>query len=206
MEKHNLKYLWIIVPRAINECYKWGCEYIKRSEDFKVVFVLNKLVKGKETLDTIYRVLLDSEYKYYLDARTILFIPTDKIKVTICVQKDGVEKCPREFTKIESQIQQTIIQNGERVIVELREKLNEKENVEKWFVMSKKVMVPEEVRRDPTTAVFKRENVVKRLIAIAFRLEDDKLKPIKGIVKFSVFSYMPLREAESGLNYLLHAT
>jgi len=202
--RYDLKYLWMIVPQAKNECYSYGCKYLRNAMNFKTIFVLENLMKGKETLDTIHQTLLDHNYEYFLDARTLLFIPVNNIKVEICILKDGVEKCLRSFEKVHEKELQSM-PHLRKAIIRLREVSNGKEVIEDWLLISKEVEVPENVKRDPITAVFKRENVVKRLIAVAFKVKNNnRLMPIKGVVKFSIFSYMPIREVESGLNYILH--
>ena len=46
----------------------------------------------------------------------------------------------------------------------------------------------------------------KRVIAIAFMLdEQNNLREVKGIIKFGVFSFLPLKEVETNLNYIVHA-
>ncbi len=82
----GLKYLWMIIPRAKSECYAKHCEYLEKAKDSKTIFVLEKLLKDRETLDVVYRTLLDSGYEYFLDARTILFIPVDNISVDVYPQ------------------------------------------------------------------------------------------------------------------------
>jgi len=204
-KNYGLKYLWMIIPRTRNECYINGCRYLSDAANFKTVFVLEKLIKGSETLETVHRILLDPNYERFLDARTLLFIPVHSIKVEICILKDGVERCLRRIEKLHEKEIQSSVPQVKKVIVKLKETLNGREEVEDWLVMLKEVEVPEDIRRDPITAVFKRENVTKRLVGVAFRVRNGKLVPIKGVVKFSIFSYMPIREVESGFNYLLHA-
>lgn len=204
-KNYNLKYLWMIVPRTKDECYSSSCRYLMNTASFRTVFVLENLTKDKETLEIIHRTLLDYNYEYFLDARTLLFIPVHNIKVEICIFKNGVEKCLRRIEKFHEKEIQSGIPHLRKVVVKLREILSDREETEDWLIILKEVEVPENIRRDPITAIFKRENVVRRLVGIAFKTENDKLIPTKGVVKFSIFSYMPIREIESGFNYLLHA-
>jgi len=202
----GLKYLWMIVPKAIDEYYKRGrCDYLQSSGGFNTVFVLKRLVNGKDTLDKVAKVLLDPSNLYFLDSRTLLFVPIKNVEVEVCVFRNGNEVCERRFAKTGVEELGGYVPSVKKCLVELSEKIRNEERKEVWLVISKEIDVPVNVRRDPMTSVFKRDTVVKRLIAIAFRIEKEKLRPIKGVVKFSVFSYMPIREIESGFNYLLHA-
>jgi hypothetical protein len=74
-----------------------------------------------------------------------------------------------------------------------------------WVVFRSVVEVPEEVSKDPITIKWKRGNVRRREIAVAFRLDElGDLSPEAGTVKFGLFSYLPLREEVYNLPFIIH--
>ncbi len=79
--------------------------------------------------------------------------------------------------------------------------------VERWVVFRKVVEVPREVREDPVTREWGRDAVERREIAVAFMVDEkgDIAYLRQGGVKFGVFSYLPLREEEYKIWFLVHA-
>ncbi|MGC9202933.1 MAG: sacsin N-terminal ATP-binding-like domain-containing protein [Thermoproteota archaeon] len=74
-----------------------------------------------------------------------------------------------------------------------------------WIVFRELIKVPEQIKNDKFTKDWNREMIEKREIAVAFRLdENNDLTPITGTIKFGVFSYVPLREEEIGMPFLIH--
>lgn len=78
---------------------------------------------------------------------------------------------------------------------------------ERWLVFRSENNVPEDVKQDDITKRWKKNNINKREVVVAFRLDEkDKLtKEEKGTAYFGVHSYMPLKDVESGLNFLIQA-
>ena len=76
-----------------------------------------------------------------------------------------------------------------------------------WLIFSSSCMVPKEVKEDLVTKEWERENVAKREVVAAFRLgEDDNLTVEReGTAYIGVFSFTPLKEIPSGLNFLIQA-
>ncbi|MEM3451849.1 MAG: DUF3883 domain-containing protein [Nitrososphaerales archaeon] len=74
-----------------------------------------------------------------------------------------------------------------------------------WVIFREVIKVPEDIRNDKFTKDWNRDLVDKRELTVAFRLNDDgDLMPTTGTIKFGVFSYIPLKEEEVGIPFLIH--
>lgn len=78
---------------------------------------------------------------------------------------------------------------------------------EYWLVFRSVCEVPPEVKEDKTTKDWERDQVEKREILVAFRLDEKENLIIekKGTAYTGVFSFLPLKEVPSGLNFLIQA-
>ena len=78
---------------------------------------------------------------------------------------------------------------------------------EYWLVFRSICDVPTYVREDLTTKEWEREGVDKREVVVAFRLDEKENMIIqeKGTAHIGVFSFLPLKEVPSGLNFLIQA-
>jgi len=76
-----------------------------------------------------------------------------------------------------------------------------------WLIFRSVCNVPYEVKEDPITKNWERENVEKREVLVAFKLDDNYNLVIekKGTAHIGVFSFLPLKEISSGLNFLIQA-
>lgn len=76
-----------------------------------------------------------------------------------------------------------------------------------WLLFRATCDVPSEVKEDLTTIEWARENVEKREVLVAFRLDNEGnlTKEEKGTVHAGVFSFLPLKEVPGGLHFLLQA-
>ncbi|MBC8179910.1 DUF3883 domain-containing protein [candidate division KSB1 bacterium] len=75
-----------------------------------------------------------------------------------------------------------------------------------WVVFRKKFTVPKKVKKDKDTIQWKRDEVDKREVAVAFRIENGKLsKEEEGTAYIGVFSFLPLKEVVSGMNFIIQA-
>ncbi|RSN77723.1 sacsin N-terminal ATP-binding-like domain-containing protein [Candidatus Methanodesulfokora washburnensis] len=83
---------------------------------------------------------------------------------------------------------------------------NGSKTVTSWVVFRNIIKVPDNIKEDRFTKEWNRGEVEKREIAVAFKLDDKgDLAPTTGTIKFGVFSYVPLREEEIGIPFLIHA-
>lgn len=78
---------------------------------------------------------------------------------------------------------------------------------ERWLVFSAKCKVEDDVKNDPITKEWERDKVTTREVVVAFRLDEkgDLIIEEKGTAHIGVFSFLPLKEVESGLNFLIQA-
>lgn len=76
-----------------------------------------------------------------------------------------------------------------------------------WLIFRSVCNVPPDVKKDYITKEWERENVEKREILISFKLNDENnlTREEKGTAHIGVFSFLPLKEIPSGLNFLLQA-
>lgn len=132
---------------------------------------------------------LEKEFETF-NPRSLLFLPHIK---ELILKWDGKHKIIRK------------VYQGEN-IWELRSVEGEKGETTKWVVISsREIRVPEYVRKDPLTQEWGRGEVEQRKVAFAFRLnnEGDLIEEPFGTAHFGVFSFLPLREEESGLPFLV---
>jgi hypothetical protein len=90
-------------------------------------------------------------------------------------------------------------------ICELKEEGEEESLSTKWLVLRKEIEVPSWLREDELTKRWGREKAEIREIAVAFKLTDegDLESEFRGGVRFSLFSFLPLRAQELSLRFLL---
>ena len=76
-----------------------------------------------------------------------------------------------------------------------------------WLIFRSVCNVPPDVKKDYITKDWEREDIEKREILISFKLNDENnlIKEEKGTAHIGVFSFLPLKEIPSGLNFLLQA-
>ena len=80
-------------------------------------------------------------------------------------------------------------------------------NQDHWLIFRSIGTVPEDVKEDFVTKEWDRENIEKREVLAAFKLdkENNLIKEEKGTAHIGVFSFLPLKEVLSGLNFLMQA-
>jgi hypothetical protein len=76
-----------------------------------------------------------------------------------------------------------------------------------WLVIRSVSDVPEKVRVDYVTKEWERDHIDKREVSAAFRLshEDNLESEQQGTAHIGVFSFLPLKEIPSGLNFMIQA-
>lgn len=76
-----------------------------------------------------------------------------------------------------------------------------------WVVFRRVAAVPPDVSSDETTVEWERDKVQTREVVVAFRLSEKgnlDSEP-EGTAHIGVFSFLPLKEVPSGMNFLVHA-
>lgn len=89
----------------------------------------------------------------------------------------------------------------------ITDRANQKVTSNKWVVFREQVPVTEKVRTDPVTVHWKHENIKMREVSVAFRLdENNDLTPEeRGTLHMGVFSFLPLKDVESPLSFIIQA-
>lgn len=84
---------------------------------------------------------------------------------------------------------------------------NNLKNQDSWLLFNSVCKVPDEVRTDYVTKDWERDGVEKREVVVAFKLDEENnlTKEEKGTAHLGVFSFLPLKELPSGLNFLVQA-
>jgi hypothetical protein len=173
---------WQIIPI-------WIEEYPKELREWNTAFIL--------TVQPQYVGAIVRELET-LTSRVLLF--THNLN-EISLRWDGKS---RSFSKRSTVMKE----DGNRQILRIdieEEVQNYKAEQTSWVVFRSVVEVPEEISKDPITIKWKRGNVRRREIAVAFRLDElGDLSPKAGTVKFGLFSYLPLREEVYDLPFIIH--
>lgn len=80
-------------------------------------------------------------------------------------------------------------------------------NQDRWLIFRSSPNVPTKVKEDYITKEWERENIDKRDVLVAFKLGegDSIVVERKGTAHIGVFSFLPLKEIPSGLNFSIQA-
>ena len=116
--------------------------------------------------------------------------------------KDNINKIIRSIKKF------LYKQTDDYEIYLIQEYINrDLKSQEYWLVFRSICEVPPQVKGDKTTIDWERDQVDKREVVVAFRLDEKENLIIeeKGTAHIGVFSFLPLKEVPSGLNFLIQA-
>lgn len=178
----DTKVPWEIIPIWIED----NKTYEKMSSE--TVFKL--LIKNKNGSENIRRELNTSN----LNNRILLFMQNVE-DITI----NDVDN--KNIRRINKQLEES---NKYYKKFRIKEYVNkETKTSNSWLVFNSICNVPKEVQNDELTIEWERQNVKNREVAIAFRLDEnnDILVEKQGTAHIGVFSFLPLKEIPSGLNY-----
>ena len=80
-------------------------------------------------------------------------------------------------------------------------------SLDHWLIFRSFCDVPRDVKEDYITKEWERGNIEKREVLVAFSLDKEKhlVKEEKGTAHIGVFSFLPLKEIPSGLNFSIQA-
>lgn len=175
---------WQVIPLWIDN------SQVKLSDEYRTVFNIHlKEVKLIEKL----RAEIKPEH---LSDRILLFLRNVKeIEIT-----DSSQNYKRKITKSE------LSKTSDYEVYQIQEYENEVlRNQDRWVIFRSSCSVPQEVREDYVTKEWERGNVDKREVLVAFKLgnEDNLVIERKGTAHIGVFSFLPLKEIPSGLNFLI---
>ncbi|MHA1414109.1 MAG: sacsin N-terminal ATP-binding-like domain-containing protein, partial [Promethearchaeota archaeon] len=107
-------------------------------------------------------------------------------------------------------IKEKIRREKDYEIYKLIEETNDTKEESFWVIFRKSFDVPETVKTDQSTIEWNRQNVKNREIIIAFKLikenkEYDLIRTDKGTAHIGVYSFLPIKEIESGLPFIIQA-
>jgi hypothetical protein len=128
--------------------------------------------------------------------RTILFLKNLET-IEIVDEVNGVEKTISKSV---------VVARDEYDIVEVTTERTDEVETTRWLRFNDTVEVPERVKEDRMTKQWERHTINHREIIVAFELDmDDTLQKQEGTAHIGVFSFLPLKEVPSGLNFLVQA-
>ena len=157
---------------------------------YKTIF--NVQLKEVKLIDT----LLEEVKPDHLSDRTLLFLRNVK-EIEIIDSKHNYK---RKITKSKA------VEMSEYEIYQLEEYENDiLKNQVRWLLFRSVCSVPREVKEDYVTKDWNRETVDKREVLVAFKLGEGDTLTVekKGTAHIGVFSFLPLKEVPSGLNFLI---
>ncbi len=174
---------WQIIPIWVNDKVDLG--------GYSTLFIIPFKIKGLSKK-------ISEEIKNDISSRLLLFVNNiEKIEI-----QDEIKKTSLIFSK------ENLEKKDEFSIYRLKEPISEdnKEDHTNWVVFGMEYEIPEHVKNDYNTKLWDRSDIKKREIRVAFKLDDDfNLVPEEsGTAHMGVFSFLPLKEVESGLNFLVH--
>lgn len=178
---------WQITPLWIDE----ATDQIPEGFTTKFEIPLSEDIT-EETFDKLTEELKAEQ----ISDRTILFLKNlQKIEII------------DEINETQKTIEKRGHQTGESYdIIDVRVE-NEIENQSnKWLVFNSVAEVPSSVKGDPMTKRWERDGLQTREVMVAFKLDSDEtLVQEQGTAHIGVFSFLPLKEVPSGLDFLVQA-
>lgn len=165
-----------------------------QNETWKTVFIIPK---AEEIDEKIMHKLEEEVSSKHLNNRVILFLRNiNKIEI-----HDKIENIKRKIVKSED------ISKSNYEICSVDEYENDElKTKDRWLIFrNPECIVPTEVKEDQATIDWERQNVTKREVLAVFRLDDENnlLEEERGTAHTGVFSFLPLKETESGLKFLI---
>ncbi|MFH8119921.1 MAG: DUF3883 domain-containing protein [Candidatus Aenigmatarchaeota archaeon] len=177
---------WQVIPLWIDN------PQIELPDGFNTVF--NLPLKSISLVET----LRDEIKPEHLSDRILLFLRyIEKLELI-----DHTQNFKRRIVK--SKVSET----SDFEIYEIQEYENDNlKNQDRWLIFRSSCQVPENVKHDLISKEWGRDKVDKREVIVAFKLdkENSLVKEEKGTAHIGVFSFLPLKEIQSGLNFLIQA-
>jgi hypothetical protein len=147
--------------------------------------------------DEMHDKLIEEVSAEHISDRTLLFLRNlEEIEI-----KDRVRGKTKRLTK--KKTSQT--SNYETYEFDIYEDGNVVETHE-WLVFRSTSKIPPEIKDDQLTQRWERDNLDTREVMTGFRLDNEQhLTKEEGTAHMGVFSFLPLKEVPSGLNFLVQA-
>ena len=165
-----------------------------QNESWKTVFIIPK---AEEIDEKIMQKLEEEVSPKHLNNRVILFLRNiNEFEI-----HDKIENIKRKIVKSKD------ISKSNYEICSVDEYKNEElKTKDRWLIFrNSECIVPTEVKEDQATIDWERQNVTKREVLAVFKLDDENnlLEEERGTAHTGVFSFLPLKETESGLRFLI---
>jgi hypothetical protein len=177
---------WQVIPIWIDT------SEIQLPESYKTVFNLS--LKTPKLIEK----LQEEVRPEHLSDRILLFLRNIKNIEII----DDAQSVRRRIVKSE------ISKTSDYEIYQIQEYENDALKNQDLLLLFRSVCeVPKEVKEDYITKEWEREKVEKREVLVAFKLDEESnlVREEKGTAHIGVFSFLPLKEIPSGLNFLIQA-
>lgn len=167
-----------------------------QNEDWKTVFVIPKAKEiDEKTMQKLEEEVSDFNNRIIFFLRNI-----NEIEIY-----DKIKNVKRKIVKSKN----ISDSNANYEIYAVEEYYNEvKVRPDRWLIFRSECIVPNKVKEDQTTIDWERQDVTKREVLATFRLYDIKnnlTEEEKGTAHTGVFSFVPLKEIESGLKFSFQA-
>ena len=178
---------WQIIPIWINN------PQITISDKYKTKF--NIPLKNTQLVEKIKEEVTPS----HLNNRILLFLRNIK-KIEIVDSNENNKRIIKKSSNLSK--------TEEYEVYNIQEYENENLKTEdKWLIFKSPCTVPDNVRKDYVTKEWERDYIDKREVLVAFKLdeEDNLIIEKEGTTHIGVFSFLPLKEIPSGLNFLTQA-
>lgn len=179
---------WQMIPIWIQSKNELGSEKYTR-------FYLP--LKNKEIFEKISEEFSEDN----LNSRVLLFLKNlEQIEI--------INKDKKESRKIVKSLKNSGTVKTDGYAIYQLDDISSKNKTEYWLLISQNLQIPEDIKNDPITRQWNRDTLNERRIQFAFKLKDDsyELDTIsKGTIHLGVYSFLPLKDIESGLNFLIHA-
>lgn len=176
---------WQVIPKWIEELS------IELHDGFKTAF--NLPLKTPELLKG-----LQEEAGHITNRMSLFLRHIERLEI-----RDNVKGTKRVIEKRRSDVRS---KSEEYDVYTIEEHINEQLHKEYWLVFHSEPPVPADVASDYTTPD-DRKGIKKREVIVAFRLDDSGALAIeeKGTAHMGVYSFLPLKDIPSGLNFLIQA-
>ncbi len=178
---------WQIIPIWIEN------PSISNNDEYKTKFLIP--LKELKLLDKI----KEEVSPFHLNDRILLFLRHVK-EIHINNSEDNKSRTIKKSDNLS--------ENKEYEIYQIEEYENENlKNKDRWLLFRSECDVPSEVKEDYVTKEWERDNIEKREVLVALKLNEENKVLIEkeGTAHIGVFSFLPLKEIPSGLNFLIHA-
>ncbi len=161
-------------------------------QDFTTTFTF--VIKDSTLVDKIREEL----HPESINERILLFLRHIKEIV--------IEDLDKKYVRVISKLDKS--GQGEYRVIRIEQRIGENNpSHSDWLIFRDSFDVPPEVSNDSVTIDWERNSIRKREVVIAFRLSDSQqlVPEAKGTAHIGVFSFLPLKEIQSGLKFLIQA-